>query len=52
MINPQTKHVCVIEEGAAPGLVTLAAGSADLLADKSAGRTSSLPLEPFTFKAA
>jgi D-amino-acid dehydrogenase len=32
--------------------LTLAAGSADLLADKLAGRTSSLPLEPFTFKAA
>jgi len=32
--------------------LTLAAGSAELLADKLAGRTSSLPLEPFTFKAA
>ncbi len=32
--------------------LTFAAGSADLLADKLAGRTSSLPLEPFTFKAA
>jgi D-amino-acid dehydrogenase len=32
--------------------LTLAAGSADLLADKLAGRTSSLPLEPFTFKSA
>jgi D-amino-acid dehydrogenase len=32
--------------------LTLAAGSADLLADKLAGRSSSLPLEPFTFKAA
>jgi len=32
--------------------LTLAAGSADLLANKLAGRTSSLPLEPFTFKAA
>ena len=32
--------------------LTLAAGSADLLADKLAGRTSSLPLETFTFKAA
>ena len=32
--------------------LTLAAGSADLLADKLAGRSSRLPLEPFTFKAA
>jgi len=32
--------------------LTLAAGSADLLADKLAGRTSTLPLEPFTFKSA
>ena len=32
--------------------LTLAAGSADLLADKLAGRSSSLPLEPFTFKTA
>ncbi len=32
--------------------LTLAAGSADLLADKLAGRTSSLPLKPFTFKSA
>ena len=32
--------------------LTLAAGSADVLADKLAGRSSSLPLEPFTFKAA
>ena len=32
--------------------LTLAAGSADLLADKLAGRSSSLPLGPFTFKAA
>jgi D-amino-acid dehydrogenase len=32
--------------------LTLAAGSADLLADKLAGRTSSLPPEPFTFKSA
>ena len=32
--------------------LTLAAGSAELLADKLAGRVSSLPLEPFTFKAA
>ena len=32
--------------------LTLAAGSADLLAAKLAGRKSSLPLEPFTFKAA
>jgi D-amino-acid dehydrogenase len=32
--------------------LTLAAGSADLLADKLAGRTSSLPSTPFTFKAA
>jgi len=32
--------------------LTLAAGSADLLAYKLAGRTSSLPLEPFTFKSA
>jgi D-amino-acid dehydrogenase len=32
--------------------LTLAAGAAELLADKLAGRTSSLPLEPFTFKAA
>jgi D-amino-acid dehydrogenase len=32
--------------------LTLAAGSADMLADKLAGRSSRLPLEPFTFKAA
>jgi D-amino-acid dehydrogenase len=32
--------------------LTLAAGSADLLADKLAGRSSSLPLEPFMFNAA
>ena len=32
--------------------LTLAAGSADLLADKLAGRTSSLPMTPFTFLAA
>jgi D-amino-acid dehydrogenase len=32
--------------------LTLAAGSADLLADKLAGRTSSLPMTPFTFQAA
>ena len=32
--------------------LTLAAGSAELLAEKMAGRTSSLPLGPFTFKAA
>jgi D-amino-acid dehydrogenase len=32
--------------------LTLAAGSAELLANTMAGRTSSLPLEPFTFKAA
>ncbi|MFM7003827.1 MAG: FAD-dependent oxidoreductase, partial [Limnohabitans sp.] len=32
--------------------LTLAAGSADLLADKMAGRPSSLPLMPFSFKAA
>ena len=32
--------------------LTLAAGSADLLADKLAGRTSSLPSAAFTFKAA
>jgi D-amino-acid dehydrogenase len=32
--------------------LTLAAGSADLLADKLAGRTSSLLLAPFTFKSA
>ena len=32
--------------------LTLAAGSADLLAAKLAGRSSSLPLEPFTLKAA
>ena len=32
--------------------LTLAAGSADLLADKLAGRSIRLPLEPFTFKAA
>jgi len=32
--------------------LTLAAGSADFLADKLAGRSSRLPLEPFTFKAA
>ena len=32
--------------------LTLAAGSADLLADKLAGRSSSLPLEPFMFKTA
>ena len=50
MINPQTKHVCVI--GAGTLGLTLAAGSADLLVDKLAGRTSSLPLEPFTFKSA
>ena len=32
--------------------LTLAAGSADMLADKLAGRTSSLPSAAFTFKAA
>jgi D-amino-acid dehydrogenase len=32
--------------------LTLAAGSADLLADKLAGRNSSLPITPFTFQAA
>ena len=32
--------------------LTLAAGSADLLADKLAGRSSSLPLEPFMFNTA
>jgi D-amino-acid dehydrogenase len=32
--------------------LTLAAGSADLLADKLAGRTCSLPMTPFTFQAA
>ena len=32
--------------------LTLAAGSADMLADKVAGRTSSLPSAAFTFKAA
>ena len=32
--------------------LTLAAGSADLLADKLAGRNSSLPTTPFTFQAA
>ena len=32
--------------------LTLAAGSAELLAEKMAGRTSSLPLAPFSFKAA
>ena len=32
--------------------LTLAAGSAELLADIMAGRTSSLPLEPFKFNAA
>ena len=32
--------------------LTLAAGSADLLADKLAGRISSLPITPFTFQAA
>ena len=32
--------------------LTLAAGSAELLADILAGRTSSLPLEPFKFNAA
>ncbi len=32
--------------------LTLAAGSAELLAEKMAGRTSSLPLAPFTFKSA
>ena len=32
--------------------LTLAAGSAELLADKLAGRASSLPLEPFKFNAA
>ncbi len=32
--------------------LTLAAGSAEMLADKLAGRSSRLPLEPFTFKAA
>ena len=32
--------------------LTLAAGSADLLADKLAGRSSSLPMTPFTFHAA
>ena len=32
--------------------LTLAAGSADLLADQLAGRISSLPVQPFTFKTA
>jgi D-amino-acid dehydrogenase len=32
--------------------LTLAAGSAELMAEKMAGRPSSLPLKPFTFKAA